>query len=78
MKKVKITVTLPKPRNPVAVAACRRQGEAHEKTEKVKRRDARQALQKAIRQGRDDFSPFLRLLASGSTATHLQALGRRS
>ncbi|PHV12419.1 hypothetical protein [Chitinimonas sp. BJB300] len=64
MKKVKITISLPKPRNPVALAACQRQGGVHDKTEKVKRRNARQALRKAIRQGRDDFPPFLRLYYS--------------
>lgn len=60
MKKTKLTVVLPasKPRNPVALAARQRQGGAHDKSEKTRRRDARQALHKALKQGREDFSPF--------------------
>jgi hypothetical protein len=55
---MKLKLTLPKPRNPVALAARSRQAGAHDKTGKVKRRDARQALSKALKQGREVFSPF--------------------
>lgn len=36
------------PRNPFAVAASQRKAGAHEKTEKTKRRDARQALKREL------------------------------
>jgi hypothetical protein len=55
---MKIEVTIPKPRNPVVLAARRRRAGVHETTEKVRRREGKQALRKAIRQGREDFSPF--------------------
>jgi len=54
---MKLKVTLPKPRNPHALAARQRQAGAHDKREKVKRRDARQALAKAVKQGWEDFFP---------------------
>ncbi|GAB7129481.1 hypothetical protein JCM19000A_39890 [Silvimonas sp. JCM 19000] len=38
------------PRNPFAVAASQRKAGAHEKTEKTKRRDARQALKREMAQ----------------------------
>ena len=67
-------VPLPKPRNPVAVAARQRQGGVHEKTEKAKRQNARQALQKAIKHGRDDFSPFLRTWISQRILAKMAAM----
>lgn len=54
---MKIKISLPKPRNPVAQAARKRHAGIHDKSEKTKRREARQALQKAIKEGREDFSP---------------------
>lgn len=48
---------------PLALAANQRHGGAHGKSAKIKPRDARQALQKAIRHGRDYVSPFF--LAGG-------------
>ena len=55
---MKFKLKLPKPRNPVALAANQRLAGAHDKPGKVKRRDARQALAKAIRQGQDFFLPL--------------------
>ena len=46
------------PRNPYAVAASLRKAGAHDKTAKIRRRDAKQALQRAVRQGKEaDFLP---------------------
>ena len=61
---MKIKINLPKPRNPLALAARQRRAGVHDTSEKVKRRNARQALAKAIKQGREDFSRpfFLRIL----------------
>ncbi|WP_269531734.1 hypothetical protein [Chitinimonas sp. BJYL2] len=52
---MKIRIPLPKPRNSVAPAASARVGGAHGKPAKAKRRDAKQALQVAIKQGREVF-----------------------
>ncbi len=57
---MKITIKLPKPRNPFALAARQKKAGAHDKTEKTRRRDARQALQRAIREARGDAPLFLR------------------
>lgn len=59
-KTMKITLKLPKPRNPFALAARQKKAGAHDNTEKSRRKQANQALQKAIREGRDDVPPFLR------------------
>ncbi|QNM95388.1 hypothetical protein [Chitinimonas koreensis] len=56
---MKIKIKLPKPRNPVALAARQRNAGVHDKDEKTRRRDAKQALKRAIKLGRDDFPPFL-------------------
>jgi hypothetical protein len=56
---MKIKIPGLKPRNPVALAACKRHAGVHDKSEKTKRRDAKQALQQQLKKGRDDFSPFL-------------------
>lgn len=45
------------PRNPYAIAASYRKAGAHEKTAKIRRRDARQALQRALREGREETFP---------------------
>ncbi|AOY00082.1 hypothetical protein [Jeongeupia sp. USM3] len=58
MKKIGNTLV---PRNPFAAAASRRKAGAHEKTEKVRRRDAKQALRQAMqamKKGGDVFPPF--------------------
>jgi len=56
---MKIRIPGLKPRNPVALAARQRNAGAHEKTEKTRRRDARQALKQQLKGGREeDFSPF--------------------
>jgi hypothetical protein len=55
---MKIKTPGSKPRNPYALAANQRHAGAHDKSEKTKRRNARQALKQALKQGRDDFSPF--------------------
>lgn len=48
------------PRNPFAVAARRRKAGAHDKKHKIKRRNARQQLQRDLQQFKngEDFSPF--------------------
>jgi len=57
---MKIKLKVPKPRNPIALAASQRNGGGvHDKAEKTRRRDSRQALRQALKQGRDDVPPFL-------------------
>ncbi|GLR13006.1 hypothetical protein GCM10007907_17960 [Chitinimonas prasina] len=59
---MKIKLKVPKPRNPIALAASQRGGGGvHDKAEKIRRRDSRQALRQALKQGRDDVPPFLLL-----------------
>lgn len=56
---MKIKLKVPKPRNPIALAAGQRSGGGvHDKAEKTRRRDSRQALRQALKQGRDDVPPF--------------------
>jgi hypothetical protein len=57
-KTMKIKIPGTKPRNPYALAANQRHAGAHDKDEKTKRRNAKQALKLALKQGRDDFPPF--------------------
>ncbi|QDQ25446.1 hypothetical protein FNU76_03225 [Chitinimonas arctica] len=52
-----MALKVPKPRNPFAMAASRRHAGVHDKGGKIKRRDARQSLRQALKQGREDFSP---------------------
>jgi len=59
---MKITIKLPKPRNPFAMAARQKKAGAHDKTEKAKRQAARQALQKELKGGRGD-APFFFAMA---------------
>ena len=58
MKKIQNTIV---PRNPFSVAASQRKAGAHDKKHKVKRRDARQQLKRALQRQDNggDFPPFL-------------------
>ncbi|WP_169741257.1 hypothetical protein [Andreprevotia chitinilytica] len=49
---MKITLKLPKPRNPVALAASQRRAGVHDKTNKAKRSADRQALQRSLATGK--------------------------
>ncbi|MBV8658284.1 MAG: hypothetical protein JO142_10715 [Burkholderiales bacterium] len=60
---MKIKIPGLKPRNPVALAARQRNAGVHEKTEKTKRRDARQALKRELKGGREDFSALSHILS---------------
>ncbi|HSC78710.1 MAG TPA: hypothetical protein VLC08_00020 [Chitinolyticbacter sp.] len=50
---MKIKLTLPKPRNPVALAARQRHAGVHDRAHKARRQQDRQALQQRLRR-RDD------------------------
>ncbi|MBV8465091.1 MAG: hypothetical protein JO218_04005 [Burkholderiales bacterium] len=73
---MKIKIPGLKPRNPYAEAANKRHAGAHDKSEKIKRRNAKQALKLALKQGRDDFPPFFFALPTVPAAIH--AGNRRS
>ncbi|MDN3579110.1 hypothetical protein QWZ03_20270 [Chitinimonas viridis] len=66
---MKIKLKVPKPRNPIALAASQRGGGGvHDKAEKTRRRDSRQALRQALKQGRDDVPPFFTFDVTGSVS----------